>query len=111
MCVCVCVCVCVSVCVWECVIKGSSGTVDMSSGEEAIRLQQHKFITDHLFSSKIISIILWGNPCPPLFLPSLALSLFFSLPLFSTDRQIELQSRREGCYPLRPVSLFMNEGG
>lgn len=82
-----CVCVCTRVwrsCVCECVFPEfywDRGHVER--GEEEIRLQQRKYITEHLSSNKITCIICCGNPCPPPFLPCLALSLFFLSSTFS----------------------------
>lgn len=95
----------------------------VARGEEEIRLQQRKYITEHLSSNKITCIICCGNPCPPPFLPCLALSLFFLSSTFSrflylhrcadsvTVKKRRMPPPHLTLPPHCPVSLFMNEGG
>lgn len=119
-------CVCTRVwrsCVCECVFPEfywDCGHVERR--EEAIRLQQRKYITEHLSSNKITCIICCGNPCPTPFLPCLALSLFF---LSSTFLSSSFQHRcadsvtvkKKRMPPPHPathcpvsLSLWMREG-
>lgn len=60
---------------------------------------------------------MWGNPCPPPFLPSLALSLFPSLPLFLSSsiqhRQADKsysQEEKDATPIIWSLCLWMREG-